>query len=103
MGVRYVHDLANFWREALENRLGWVTHEVEQRWGGVGDARKRTRPPTLLEFGAADVTQLRLVHLVCRRVTTVSLEQPITCVAHGTAEFYPGKHVVHKVAVRVPP
>ena len=95
--------LAYFGREPLENRLGRVTHEVEHGWQVVGVARKRPRPPALFEFSTADVTQLRLVYLVCDRVTTVSLEQPIACVAHGAATLYPGKHVVHEVAVRMPP
>ena len=45
VGVRYVHDLAKSGRETLENRLGWVTHEVEHRWGVVGDAWTQGRPP----------------------------------------------------------
>ena len=84
-------NLAYFGREPLENRLGRVTHEVEHGWQVVGVARKRPRPPALFEFSTADVTQLRLVYLVCDRVTTVSLEQPIACVAHAvsTAFSYP--------------
>jgi hypothetical protein len=71
-----------------------------------GGCRKEKAPPSsLFEFSTADVTQLRLVYLVCDRVTTVSLEQPIACVcvAHGAAKLYPGEHVVHEVAVRMPP
>jgi hypothetical protein len=56
------------------------------RWV-VGVARKRC-PPGLLEFGTADVSQLRLVYLVHNRVPTVC--QPIACVAHRAAKFYLG-------------